>query len=82
MSTPAGTRKLKKILLEARVPARRRDRLPVLVDAGGQVLWVPGVARAGRPAPAVPAGDDDGGGGAPEDAPRITITIALGDVDA
>lgn len=46
VSTRAGTRKLKKILLEARVPARRRDRLPVLVDGGGRVLWVPGVARA------------------------------------
>jgi tRNA(Ile)-lysidine synthase len=61
MSTPVGTRKLKKILLEARVPPRRRDRLPVLVDAAGRVLWVTGVARAGHAAPAVsqaaPAGN-------------------------
>lgn len=49
--TPAGSRKLKKILLEARVEARERHRLPVVVDAGGAVLWVPGVVRAtlGRP---------------------------------
>ena len=52
MPTPAGTRKLKKILLEARVPARRRDQVPVLVDAGGRVLWVPGVTRGGRAEPA------------------------------
>ena len=41
-----GTRKLKKVLLEARIPSERRDRVPVVVDAAGAVLWVPGVARA------------------------------------
>jgi len=41
-----GSRKLKKLLLDARIPAGRRAQTPVLVDAGGRVLWVPGVARA------------------------------------
>jgi tRNA(Ile)-lysidine synthase len=49
--TRAGTRPLKKLLGEARVPLRRRATLPVLADAGGAVLWVPGVARAEGCAP-------------------------------
>ncbi len=40
-----GSKKLKKVLLEARVPPRERHRVPVLVDAAGAVLWVPGVIR-------------------------------------
>ncbi len=44
--TRAGTRPLKKLLGEARVPVRVRGTLPVLADAAGAVLWVPGVARA------------------------------------
>ncbi|MBW3569835.1 MAG: tRNA lysidine(34) synthetase TilS [Gemmatimonadetes bacterium] len=50
--TRAGTRPLKKLLGEARVPARKRGALPVLADARGAVLWVPGVARAEGCAPA------------------------------
>lgn len=49
--TRAGTRPLKKLLGEARVPVRRRGTLPVLADAAGAVLWVPGVARAQGAAP-------------------------------
>jgi len=41
----AGTRKLKKLLLEARIPSRRRGQVPLLVDGAGRVLWVAGVAR-------------------------------------
>lgn len=41
-----GSKKLKKILLEARVPAGERNRVPVVVDATGAVLWVPGVIQA------------------------------------
>jgi tRNA(Ile)-lysidine synthase len=46
--TPAGTRPLRKVLGEARVPLRERRALPVLADADGAVLWVQGVARAAR----------------------------------
>jgi tRNA(Ile)-lysidine synthase len=42
---PGGTRKVKKVLLEARIPASERGSLPILVDGGGRVLWLPGVAR-------------------------------------
>ena len=41
-----GTKKLKKVFAEARVPADERRSRPVLVDGSGTVLWVPGVARS------------------------------------
>jgi tRNA(Ile)-lysidine synthase len=40
-----GTRKLKELLIDRRIPAPRRDRLP-LVEIGGRLVWVPGVALA------------------------------------
>jgi tRNA(Ile)-lysidine synthase len=43
---PYGTKKLKKVLSEARVPAPERSRIPVLVDRGGRVLWVAGLAAS------------------------------------
>lgn len=49
--TRAGTRPLKKVLGEARVPLRARRALPVLADADGAVLWVAGVAQADGYAP-------------------------------
>jgi tRNA(Ile)-lysidine synthase len=49
--TRAGTRPLKKVLAEARVPLRERGTLPVLAGADGAVLWVPGVASAAGIAP-------------------------------
>lgn len=40
-----GSRKVKKLLLESRIPLAERERVPVLVDVSGRVLWVSGVAR-------------------------------------
>jgi len=40
---PAGSRKLQDVLVDRRIPAERRDALPVVTDAEGAVLWVPGV---------------------------------------
>ena len=40
-----GTRKLQDVLVDARVPREARDALPLL-EAGGEIVWVPGVARA------------------------------------
>ncbi|HCK89988.1 MAG TPA: tRNA lysidine(34) synthetase TilS [Gemmatimonadetes bacterium] len=42
----AGTRKLKKLFLEARIPEPKRSQVPLLVDGVGSVLWIPGVAEA------------------------------------
>ena len=41
-----GSRKLKKLLGERRVPRGERPRVPVLTDCGGDVLWVAGLATA------------------------------------
>jgi tRNA(Ile)-lysidine synthetase-like protein len=51
--TAAGTRKLKKLFGERRVPVGDRGRLPVLADRTGRVIWVSGlvVAEWARPAP-------------------------------
>lgn len=48
-----GSRKVKKILLEHRIPSIDRNTLPVLVDASGEVLWIPGVARSTVAIPSV-----------------------------
>jgi len=52
MTLDYGTKKLKKLFGEARVPAPDRTRRPVFVDATDRVLWVPGVARSALARPA------------------------------
>ncbi len=47
-----GTRKVKKVLLEARIPADRRAGIPVVADAEGTVLWIPGVTEPYAATPA------------------------------
>ena len=37
---PGGTRKLSDVLTDAKVPRAERDRVPLAVDAGGEVQWV------------------------------------------
>jgi tRNA(Ile)-lysidine synthase len=46
---PAGSRKLQDVLVDRRVPAERRELLPVVTDARGLVLWVPGVWNSTSP---------------------------------
>lgn len=43
---PYGTKKLKKLFMEARIPRGLRDRTPILLDGRDRVIWVPGVAHA------------------------------------
>jgi tRNA(Ile)-lysidine synthase len=38
-----GTRKLSDLLIDAKVPRRDRATLPVLCDAAGRILFVPGL---------------------------------------
>ena len=59
---PGGVKKLKKLYLEARIPSDDRGQIPVVVDAAGEVLWIPGVGLA-----------DD----APEEG-TSTLTIGIG----
>jgi tRNA(Ile)-lysidine synthase len=46
MRTRGGTKKLKKLFLEARIPRGERARTAVLADAEGRVLWAHGLAPA------------------------------------
>ena len=41
-----GSKKLKKVFGETRVPVDERARVPIVVDGGGCVLWVPGLVRS------------------------------------
>ncbi len=41
-----GSRKLKRLFGDRRIPLSQRSRIPVLSDAEGHVLWVRGVAKA------------------------------------
>ncbi|USG65931.1 tRNA lysidine(34) synthetase TilS [Brevibacillus ruminantium] len=41
----AGSKKLKDLLIDAKVPQRWRDKMPI-VTAGDQVVWVPGIRRS------------------------------------
>lgn len=61
-----GSKKLKKLFLEARISSDERRQVPVLVDVAGDVVWIPGIARA--TASRAPAG-------APAGAPTLTIGI-------
>jgi tRNA(Ile)-lysidine synthase len=45
VTTTGGTKSLKKLFLEERIPRSRRATLPVLTDATGRVLWVAGIER-------------------------------------
>jgi tRNA(Ile)-lysidine synthase len=54
--TPAGTRKLKKLFQEKRVPRSRRTMVPVVVDAGERVVAAGEVATA---ADVAPGGEDE-----------------------
>jgi tRNA(Ile)-lysidine synthase len=51
-----GSKKLKKVFLERRIPALERHRIPVVAEAEGRVLWVPGVIRS---ADALPSNEQD-----------------------
>lgn len=51
-----GRRKVRRLLMEARVPRRERARYPVL-ERDGEILWIPGICRsaAALPRPGEPA---------------------------
>jgi tRNA(Ile)-lysidine synthetase-like protein len=51
IATPGGTKTLKKLFVERRVPRPVRSRTPVVADAAGRVLWVVDVERSRWPRP-------------------------------
>jgi tRNA(Ile)-lysidine synthase len=46
-----GTKKVAKLLAEARVPRWKRPTTAVLVEGAGRILWIPGVARSADAVP-------------------------------
>jgi tRNA(Ile)-lysidine synthetase-like protein len=48
----SGTKKLKKLFVERKVPKPERRRIPLLAERNGIVLWIAGVARAAGLEPA------------------------------
>jgi tRNA(Ile)-lysidine synthase len=48
----AGRRKVSRLLMEAKVPRGERAGHPILLGAGGDVVWVPGVCRGAAAVPA------------------------------
>jgi tRNA(Ile)-lysidine synthase len=51
-----GSKKVKELLLERRIPHARRGSVPLLADGDGAVLWIPEIARATRPVTNRPGG--------------------------
>ncbi|TVP87632.1 MAG: tRNA lysidine(34) synthetase TilS, partial [Alkalicoccus sp.] len=44
--TAAGTKKLKKIFIDEKIPAKERERWPIITNRHGTILWVPFLYRA------------------------------------
>jgi tRNA(Ile)-lysidine synthase len=44
--TSAGTKKLKKIFIDEKIPAKERERWPIITNRHGTILWVPFLYRA------------------------------------
>ncbi len=47
-----GSRKVRRLWMEARVPAAERDGYPI-VTRGAEVLWAPGICRSNAAVPKV-----------------------------
>ncbi|WP_159888028.1 tRNA lysidine(34) synthetase TilS [Paenibacillus puerhi] len=41
-----GSKKVKDMFIDAKVPARLRERIPIITDSQGRILWLPGVRRS------------------------------------
>ncbi|MCJ8015061.1 tRNA lysidine(34) synthetase TilS [Paenibacillus sp. KQZ6P-2] len=41
-----GSKKVKDIFIDAKIPPSIRSRIPVLVDGSGNMIWIPGVRRS------------------------------------
>lgn len=43
-----GTKKVQDMFVDAKVPRSLRDKIPLLEDGDGRVLWIPGIRRSGH----------------------------------
>lgn len=41
LKTPAGTKKIKDIFIDKKVPKSERDSLPVVLDRNNEIIWIP-----------------------------------------
>ena len=41
-----GTKKIKDIFIDAKIPMRQRDLWPVVADATGKIVWLPGLKKS------------------------------------
>jgi len=41
-----GTKKVKKIFIDEKIPARLRNNYPILTDSDNKVLWIPGIKKS------------------------------------
>ena len=42
----AGTKKLKDIFIDRKIPIQERDHWPVITDASGKILWIPEIKKS------------------------------------
>lgn len=42
-----GTKKVQDIFVDAKIPRADREEWPVITDATGHILWIPGISRSG-----------------------------------
>ncbi|BBH23328.1 tRNA(Ile)-lysidine synthase [Paenibacillus baekrokdamisoli] len=42
-----GTKKVQDMFVDDRIAPSRREKMPLLVDSSGNILWIPGVRRSG-----------------------------------
>lgn len=41
-----GTKKVKDIFIDEKVPPSLRSRIPIVTDGQGRILWIPGIRRS------------------------------------
>ncbi|MCF6139607.1 tRNA lysidine(34) synthetase TilS [Pseudalkalibacillus berkeleyi] len=46
-----GSRKVKDVFIDAKVPKHLRDVWPIVVDSTGKIIWIPGIKHAELPPP-------------------------------
>lgn len=45
-----GSRKLKKLFIDEKIPKHEREQWPIITDVNGEVLWLPGLRKSDTPA--------------------------------
>ena len=41
-----GTKKIKDIYIDEKIPVEKRNEIPVVTDANNTILWLPGVKKS------------------------------------